>query len=106
MGQWLRQQPLPLHPGLPPCLPAYPPALTCISCPCLPHSSATTMPTHTPTISASPFRPPQFHYTYAARIRWAANASLAWQFEKRLWTRQAVMQEVGAGPSLLACVSK
>ena len=38
---------------------------------------------------------PQFHYTYAARIRWASSASLAWQFEKRAWTRQHIMDEVG-----------
>ncbi|PRW57732.1 hypothetical protein C2E21_3449 isoform A [Chlorella sorokiniana] len=38
------------------------------------------------------------HYTYASRIRWAANASLAWQFEKRAWTRQRIMEEVPPVP--------
>ncbi len=48
--------------------------------------------------------PPQFHYTYACRIRWAANASLAWQFEKRVWTRQQVMEEVRAEGLLRSCL--
>lgn len=68
------RQPRPKQPALP---------LTASSLACLPPSL--------------PLASPQFHYTYAARIRWASNASLAWQFEKRAWTRQHIMEEVGGG---------